>query len=717
MIQNVKSGDKITAEQQNQIIDGVNELMNGSYTVNDFGGVGKMTSLTSYSCMFQVKQQMGFTMTSRPNTYSNTKMKTTWMLFGASLASFKKMVGLPTSGKVWLINSNNSSAEGQVQEEWIKRGGSDQYYDGWVDLQYPQYTPVYAIRCQVVKKDTGVPSGDYFVIDSESNQEEIGNNLLTKLGLTPSEYKVNVGLYLIIAEYTVAGTMKGDSGSGPKFRQLTQFHVGALVAGGYSNSYTGDSQLSDLQLCSIVQATLSGDNYFKLFEFDDPYNQVSATPTMDILVREQKPASGSPSGYKATLKYVNLSGLLSSISGTSLSGDSQIPYTATYSVSVNTDANVITLYSFADFDNQVTPRKEYHDVLVRNKNNGKLEYIQLSSISGSGGDAQLSNVIGDSNTTGYKQSIDVQSKDDYRVVKLYNWDDPYKIEQPDPRWHDVLLRYHSGNQVILEYSPLSAVVPEYTIDTNCLQISADYYGRTRRISFLNFDQPYGSTVYNSFGGNHFYNLANGATCGYADDWNDFFLVRDQRTGKLTYKKIYAKGGQWDEDRVKRLEDIVDGQGSDIGDIYNITYENTQNITQLSGIVEDISASQGSYWEKGGGAEECYGSEIGDGSGAVIDLAGKELLGQWSADETFTAGSLIGTQSIYTEGSLRAEGEGWFGSQVWSSQKIWCGGDLETLSNLVAGGSLTLGSTSLDEATLQALLSLLSASTDSMNKQY
>lgn len=126
------------------------------------------------------------------------------------------------------------------------------------------------------------------------------------------------------------------------------------------------------------------------------------------------------------------------------------------------------------------------------------------------------------------------------------------------------------------------------------------------------------------------------------------------TGELVYRRIYADTyGIWDEARIQAIEQ----RGLHLSD--ETEYIRRQN-EKISSDVAELSGKSNNYWVKGGGASDCYGSEIGDGSGAVIDLTGKELIGAWSSDQTFTAGSLIGNQSIYTGGSLRAENEGWFG---------------------------------------------------------
>lgn len=152
MIQNVNKGEKITADNQNKVIDAVNGFLEGSFT-NGLGGAGRQRSLDSYSTMFQIKYGKGHRMTERPNTYADDLTDTTWMLIGSDIATFKTNAGMQTPDKVWLIHSYDNIG-GEITDSWIKRNGSDTYYDGWVDLQYSKYTPVYCIYTRIVKKDT-----------------------------------------------------------------------------------------------------------------------------------------------------------------------------------------------------------------------------------------------------------------------------------------------------------------------------------------------------------------------------------------------------------------------------------------------------------------------------------------------------------------------------------------------------------------------------------
>lgn len=112
--------------------------------------------------------------------------------------------------------------------------------------------------------------------------------------------------------------MPGDSGSGPNYRALTQMHTGAILAGsGGGGTYYADTELSDTKIQSIDKKTLSSDEYFQIYDFNDNYNQVELKKDdQDLIVRTRNPSST----IEGKVEYIKMTDFLSAIS--SISGDS-----------------------------------------------------------------------------------------------------------------------------------------------------------------------------------------------------------------------------------------------------------------------------------------------------------------------------------------------------------------------------------------------------------
>ena len=152
---------------------------------------------------------------------------------------------------------------------------------------------------------------------------------------------------------------------------------------------------------------------------------------------------------------------------------------------------------------------------------------------------------------------------------------------------------------------------------------------------------------------------------------------------------------------------------------NIIDQHTSDITYLSGVIDDLSGSlSGDYWESGGDSSTCYGESIGDSEqNTVIDLDDQTLYGRWridlidsysisadyayfgqlqARDAVFTGCGLytgctyVCPTASYFDGTLTVEGCGIFNSNI----------------NIGCGGYLYIGSTSLSEQQLQALLRLI-----------
>ena len=134
MIDQVKQGEKITAEGQNKIIDAVNELTIGNFNSSDGFNFGRQKSRDGFPCLFQCKVGRGFTMTSREdNSYSNNTTTTTWLFLGKDKTTLFANVGLQIQKDHFLVMSPVSAAKGDLQDSWFKRNGSSSYYDGWID--------------------------------------------------------------------------------------------------------------------------------------------------------------------------------------------------------------------------------------------------------------------------------------------------------------------------------------------------------------------------------------------------------------------------------------------------------------------------------------------------------------------------------------------------------------------------------------------------------
>lgn len=87
---------------------------------------------------------------------------------------------------------------------------------------------------------------------------------------------------------------------------------------------------------------------------------------------------------------------------------------------------------------------------------------------------------------------------------------------------------------------------------------------------------------------------------------------------------------------------ISGIESDITDIYNDINNFYDEIYYLSGCIDDLSGHlSGNYWESGGDAYTCFGSNIGDSSGrVVIDLDNCSLEGCFWYAHNFEATGII-----------------------------------------------------------------------------
>lgn len=181
---------------------------------------------------------------------------------------------------------------------------------------------------------------------------------------------------------------------------------------------------------------------------------------------------------------------------------------------------------------------------------------------------------------------------------------------------------------------------------------------------------------------------------------------------------------------------IAGLEGDITSIYNEINDIHIDIQYLSGCIDILSGELSvEGWESGGDSSTCYGSNIGNNKGnVVIDLDETTLSGSWKTSEDFTTGgnhhvgaNLSVDYDGYVGGCLHVGGYVYAGCGFCTGNAYFTriGAYVEgpvTITNgsfnvgcayleessLKVGCSITIGSTSLDESQLKALLQLVNA---------